>query len=324
MTYDLISVIMPVYKVDGDVLKKSINSVIEQTYDNIELILVDDGSNDYSSDICDEYSKINRKVKVIHKDNKGVSSARNEGIRNSNGKYIFFIDSDDTIEPSTLMDLFLISERNNDDVVCCNCHHLKRKPSFKNDFNDDSSLTVDSIEAIKILAYNRQVFDEFEPTCVWGKLYKKEIIKDITFNEKMYIAEDFEFNLTVLKKSKKITYINKKLYNYNCLSTSIMNNKVYSERIYHSFCELKKILIKSRDCDYYEDIIARCVNIAFTIYYKIPEDRKKECIDIEEFIKSYRRQVLMNQYVNKKVKMALCLSYFGFKLNRKIFELVYN
>ena len=94
MTYDLISVIMPVYKVDGDVLKKSINSVIEQTYDNIELILVDDGSNDYSSDICDEYSKINRKVKVIHKDNKGVSSARNEGIRNSNGKYIFFIDSD--------------------------------------------------------------------------------------------------------------------------------------------------------------------------------------------------------------------------------------
>ena len=83
-------------------------------------------------------------------------------------------------------------------------------------------------------------------------------------------------------------------------------------------------MIKSRDCDYYEDIIARCVNIAFTIYYKIPEDRKKECIDIEEFIKSYRRQVLMNQYVNKKVKMALCLSYFGFKLNRKIFELVYN
>ena len=115
---DLISVIIPVYNVDK-YLERCIDSVIVQTYSNLEIILVDDGSNDDSGIICDRYAKFDDRIKVIHKKNGGVSSARNEGIKYCNGKYIGFVDSDDYIDSTMYEYLYNLLISNDADISCC-------------------------------------------------------------------------------------------------------------------------------------------------------------------------------------------------------------
>lgn len=115
-----ISVIIPVYKSE-QVLKKCINSIISQTYPNLEIILVDDGSPDHSGIICDDYSKIDSRIKVIHQKNSGVSVARNNGLKNATGDYCIFLDSDDYIEPIMYQSMIQIAKQYNCDVVMCDC-----------------------------------------------------------------------------------------------------------------------------------------------------------------------------------------------------------
>ena len=106
---DLISIIIPIYNVEK-YMEKCLNSVVNQTYNNIEIILIDDGSKDKSREICDNYAKKDNRIKVVHKENNGVSSARNTGIDMSKGKYITFIDSDDYIDTDYIETLYKISK----------------------------------------------------------------------------------------------------------------------------------------------------------------------------------------------------------------------
>ena len=115
-----ISVIVPVYKVEA-VLKKCLDSIITQTYENLEIILVDDGSPDSSGEICDEYSKRDSRVKAIHKKNAGVAAARNSGLKVATGEYCIFVDSDDYIEPIMYQSMIQIAEEYDCDVVMCDC-----------------------------------------------------------------------------------------------------------------------------------------------------------------------------------------------------------
>lgn len=112
----MVSIIMPVYNVEK-YIRGSIDSVLAQTYTDFELIIVDDGSPDYSPQICDEYASKNNRIRVIHKLNGGLSSARNTGVDHANGKYILFIDSDDTIEPDLLEKVVPVAEKENADVT---------------------------------------------------------------------------------------------------------------------------------------------------------------------------------------------------------------
>lgn len=217
MEQNLISVIMPVYKTEESHLRKAIESVINQSYRKLEIVLVDDGSPDQCGAICDAYAGTDNRIRVIHKKNGGVSSARNCGLETVTGDYIFFVDSDDTLKGNAIEVLFAIVQKTNADIVICSCKHVKEK-------NDDNAIydgayqclkTVESAEAIKNLSYNIHVFDELEPTAVWGKLYKKSAVQNLRFNEKMNVGEDFVFNYFAICKAKVVTYCNLKLYNYN-------------------------------------------------------------------------------------------------------------
>lgn len=115
---DLISVIVPVYKVEK-YINKCVDSIINQTYTNLEIILVDDGSPDNCGNICDEYAKKDNRIKVVHKENAGVSSARNIGLEKSSGKYITFIDADDYVEKNYCEELLNILKIENADCVAC-------------------------------------------------------------------------------------------------------------------------------------------------------------------------------------------------------------
>lgn len=321
MEQNLISVIMPVYKTEESHLRKAIESVINQSYRELEIVLVDDGSPDQCGAICDTYAETDDRVRVIHKKNGGVSSARNCGLETVTGDYIFFVDSDDTLKGNAIEVLFAIVQKTNADIVICSCKHVKEK-------NDDNAIydgayqclkTVESAEAIKNLSYNIHVFDELEPTAVWGKLYKKSAVQNLRFNEKMNVGEDFVFNYFAICKAKVVTYCNLKLYNYNFVETSLMNNKIYSPKLMRSFEELVKFAESQKNSEYFDEVIVRSVNVAFTIYLKTPEKQSIEKNEIEEYIVKYRSSVLTNTKTNLKIRVALVLSTISFKLVRWVF-----
>lgn len=321
MEQNLISVIMPVYKTEESHLRKAVESVINQSYRKLEIVLVDDGSPDQCGAICDAYAGTDNRIRVIHKKNGGVSSARNCGLETVTGDYIFFVDSDDTLKGNAIEVLFAIVQKTNADIVICSCKHVKEK-------NDDNAIydgayqclkTVESAEAIKNLSYNIHVFDELEPTAVWGKLYKKSAVQNLRFNEKMNVGEDFVFNYFAICKAKVVTYCNLKLYNYNFVETSLMNNKIYSPKLMRSFEELVKFAESQKNSEYFDEVIVRSVNVAFTIYLKTPEKQSIEKNEIEEYIVKYRSSVLTNTKTNLKIRVALVLSTISFKLVRWVF-----
>ena len=178
MEQNLISVIMPVYKTEESHLCKAIESVINQSYRELEIVLVDDGSPDQCGAICDTYAETDDRVRVIHKKNGGVSSARNCGLEAVTGDYIFFVDSDDTLKNNAIEVLFQTAQKTNADITICSCRHVKEnnKGSANCDAVQRCLKTVESSEAVKNLSYNVHVFKELEPTAVWGKLYKKSVV----------------------------------------------------------------------------------------------------------------------------------------------------
>lgn len=233
MEQNLISVIMPVYKTEESHLRKAIESVINQSYRKLEIVLVDDGSPDQCGAICDTYAETDNRVRVIHKKNGGVSSARNCGLETVTGDYIFFVDSDDTLKNNAIEVLFLTAQNTHADITICSCRHVKEnnKGNANCDAEQRCLKTIESSEAVKNLSYNVHVFKELEPTAVWGKLYKKAVVQNLRFNENMNIGEDFVFNYFANCNSKVVTYCNLKLYNYNFIETSLMNNKTYSPKL---------------------------------------------------------------------------------------------
>lgn len=321
MEQNLISIIMPIYKTEEGQLRKAIESIINQSYQNLEILLVDDGSPDFCGKLCDLYARKDNRIQVIHKINGGVSSARNQGLKVALGDYILFVDSDDELRENTIETLVQIAENGNSDITICSCkHRLNSMMEKRNHSIKETIKTVKQAEAIQNLSYNIPVFKELEPTAVWGKLYKKTVIENLCFNENMNIGEDFVFNYHAICNAKTVTYCSSKLYIYNYVETSLMHSKSYSPRLMKSFYELVKFEETQRNTKYSNDIIVRCINIAFTIYLKIPEKYSEECSQIENYIKKNRNLVMKNKKAGTSLKAAVFVSYVGFDLVRKVFE----
>ena len=171
-----LSIIIPVYNVN-EYLKNTIENVLAQIYQDYELILVDDGSTDGSSEICDFFAEKDRRIRVIHQRNQGVSAARNKGVSAANGEYIGFVDSDDLNEPNMFEIMMSIAVAENADIV--QCRH-NRKPNILNLKYGNEKRIVDGKTFVRELfsytggEYTNQV-------ALWSKVYKKELFQDIRF-----------------------------------------------------------------------------------------------------------------------------------------------
>lgn len=211
MKENLISIIMPVYNVEKH-LRQSIESVINQTYKELEIILVDDGSKDASGIICDEYAKKDSRIKVIHKQNSGISSTRNVGIDNATGKYIMFIDSDDFFENNSCQLLYEEIERNNADYVIGNYRHTTHEgEKWKYPlFNIDD---ISNNFKVSIKDYEKSIF--VMNSVIWNKIYRRDFIEKnkLRFIEDV-LAEDAIFSIFCYTHSDKGYYINDIIYNY--------------------------------------------------------------------------------------------------------------
>lgn len=248
---DLISVIVPIYNV-ADRVSFCINSILKQTYNNLEILLVDDGSTDGSGLIIDKYASNDQRIKVFHRKNAGVSNARNFGLTKSNGNFISFIDADDSIECNYFEVLIAYQKKYNSDLVRCGYKFggkvkqvTTEIKNYNNYYSNDNYIFDDMLKN-----YN------FNP--VWGELIKRSLINNVKFDETLCMAEDFEFNINIIKNAKVVTLIPEALYNYyynvngmnyNKNKDKILKkifdiNKIYSNLLNDSFFKTKLIQIR--------------------------------------------------------------------------------
>lgn len=212
---DLISVVVPVYNVEK-YIRKCIDSILEQTYTNLQIILIDDGSTDNSGKICDEYSEKDKRINVIHKKNSGVSAARNTGIQNAIGDWILFVDSDDWIELDCCKEMLLTALEEKSDCVICKCNKVHNEEVNKFEYDNKKEIYGSREFLIKVL--NVQSGYGF----CHSKLIKREIIKEILFDTQLKVGEDALFNIHIAQNMNKIVFIENPLYNYRINAESVV------------------------------------------------------------------------------------------------------
>lgn len=216
----MISVIVPIYNSEK-YLKKCIDSIKNQTYKDLEIILVNDGSTDNSPKICDEYANIDKRIKVIHQENGGQATARNAGLDASKGEYIAFVDSDDYIEKDMYEVMLSMIEVSHSDIAIC---------GHKEVFEDESISSVEIFEKemLDTEALWQEIFGNLN-NAVWNKLFKKELIGELRFPVGMIHGEDLIFNLDYLKNCKSGVINRSQKYYYVQRSGSVTNS-CFSEK----------------------------------------------------------------------------------------------
>ena len=202
---ELISVIVPVYKVE-EYLNRAVESIVNQTYRNLEIILVDDGSPDNCPVMCDAWAQKDARIRVIHKENGGVSSARNAGLKAAKGEWISFVDADDWIHPQFVEITYSQTKHSNADVIAVNCFRCNDEVPFENIDCENIVFSPVEVEAI----FRNRIIRNY----VWGKLYKAEIIKSRSFDEKLVFGEDSAFNAEIFTDENHVYYSDEKLYYY--------------------------------------------------------------------------------------------------------------
>lgn len=215
--HELISVVVPIYNVES-FLPTCIDSIINQTYKNLEIILCDDGATDSCAEICDEYAAKDNRIRVIHKKNGGLSDARNAGIDIARGRYITFIDSDDYIEIDMIEYLYKIMLKHNADMVSCQRQTVDEVGNIiKKRKNYQDSIYQGNNNCMKafLADYNMD-------TVAWGKLYKTSMFSDVRYPLGKY-NEDVYTTYKIIAKCKIIIAGCEKKYNYRIRQTSIMN-----------------------------------------------------------------------------------------------------
>lgn len=252
----LISIVIPVYNIES-YIKQTLDSVMSQDYKNFEIILVDDGSTDKTLAVCKAISFNNSRIKVIHQDNKGVSAARNNGIKNANGEYISFVDGDDIVAPNLIARMYQVMKNTEVDLVTSG---YSRNPCELGNLTDIKPKVLERFNALKELPYNQSF-----TYSVWGKLFKTEIVKKILFDEKTGILEDYLFICNYLVNTHSVAVISDKLYCYMIRDGSALNKKftpkrldlIYSyDKSFEIVNRISKNLLPYYRCSYLADLIS--------------------------------------------------------------------
>lgn len=230
---DLISIIVPIYNVEK-YLNKCIESIVNQTYENIEIILIDDGSNDNSGIICDEYAKKDNRIIVVHKENGGGSSARNKGLKIAKGEWISFVDADDWIEQTFCQTLLNKVTQEQADIALCGYNRI----------TDNRIEKINANNQEVFLNSNEYLVKSLNPQTGFGfchmKLIKKEVLKSISFNERIEVGEDALFNIQLSTYIKKAVFLKQPLYNYRINNQSVV--KRYDENYANKYLKSMKII----------------------------------------------------------------------------------
>ena len=308
---DLISIVVPIYNVEK-YLCRCVDSILSQSYLNIEIILVDDGSTDNCSSICDHYSKVDNRVIVIHKKNGGLSDARNEGIKKSNGKYITFIDSDDYVHNDFITKLYNLLIKTKSDISCCdffNFSETDEKIDFSN-YKESftySDFAVEKVEALEKIMYRNKLRNS---AC--AKLFKKELFNNIVF-PKGKLCEDLGTMYKLFSLTNRVSMTHFRYY-YMQRKHSIIHSNFNINRMDGLYFAVEQTNFISNN---YPNIINAAYNREFMeaiyILMKIPNKNqyKVQLEEIYSSIKRTRKFILTDKKSSFKIKLLALTSYFG-------------
>lgn len=281
MTNDLISVIIPVYNVEK-YLDRCMNCVLNQTYKNIEIILVDDGSTDSGGEICNRYQKEDNRIVVIHKANGGLSDARNKGIDAARGDYIVFIDSDDMVSQYFIEKLYSALTKTNADIAMCYNMTFSDIGEIK-DFPQNQEIRVIDKEEF----FNRLYFPKHNQ-CIsaWNKIYKRSFFEKVRFPYGK-LHEDSYTTYLFIDQAERIAILPEALYYYFRNPEGIMRSKIKLSRLDDIEAHLNTLRYMyehnyesaKRDCAKF--IIERCI-----YYISLP---KKEYVSYDEFMRVMKK-----------------------------------
>ena len=308
----LVSVIVPVYNVEK-YLDRCVESIVNQTYRNLEIILVDDGSPDNCPQMCDDWAKKDERIKVLHKSNGGVSSARNFGINESSGEYISFIDSDDYIRNDMLEIIIKVADKYNADMVRC---------SYNIDtYGKDEIVVAEVDDEIRIIK-NREQFlndlhwDGHKAAFIANKVFKRSSIGEIRFNENFVAGEDVLFVYSVLERSNIVVYYDIPLYFYyvhdeQCNSRTDFNYEVF--KTFDYLTDQKPAILM-----YYKFFVFCCMAIRDSVnndddkFYEV----RKQVIMKKHFIKNAIRIKKDKKNLLKLYAICYFPSLYSFLIKR--------
>lgn len=290
---ELISVIIPVYNVE-EYLRECVDSVLKQTYQAFEIILVDDGSTDTSGDICDAYAKKDKRIQVIHQKNQGQAVARNTGFAVAKGKYIYFIDSDDWIVPETLEKLMKKAEQEKAEVVFFDANsfteqsekfHVEQRYLRKHEYSTDLGYNV--LERL-------QKNEEYHCSVPLLLLERAFLVENNVCFYPGVFYEDMLYTYEIFCKSKCVAYIGEafyqRRYRSNSTMTSRKNQKHYisAKKVYEKVREVSEELGKIED-DAARKYVVRCAFNALNIYKKLSNAEKRKNKESYLELKKYIR-----------------------------------
>ena len=309
----LVSVIIPVYNAKK-YLRNCIESIVSQTYHNLEIILVDDGSTDDSKKLVDDYAKSDRRIKVFHQKNMGLSGARNTGIKNATGKYITFIDSDDYIEPDMIKSLYEALIDSQADIAICSFKEIYPNGKTKG-FNDNYPKQAFDTEA----ALANMLQENGFMVSATMKLFPTNYFKEIKFPIGK-LHEDVGTTYKLIMKAKKIIFIPNEYYIYVHHDGSIINQSFDEHKF--DLIELTDQMCNDIDRHYpnLQDITnERRIRARFSILRQIPlsHPRTKEIID---YLKTHKKFIIDNPKATKIDRLALKLAL----KSQKLFQLAYK
>lgn len=319
---DLITVIIPVYNVEK-YMRECLDSVINQSYSHLEIILVDDGSTDYSGKICDEYCKMDIRVKCIHKKNGGLSSARNAGLDIATGNYIAFIDSDDIYELNYIEILYRNIVEFCADISCCKYMRFNEsKPDNINQFISKTEC-ISSVKCMENILY--QYRDHIFTVAVWNKLYKRAIFDSIRFPFGK-LNEDMAVVLQIMDLAKKVVVCDYIGYFYRINSNSITNQKFSSKRmdvVYVTEDMLKYVRDKHPELENaaIHILFRRNIEMLMLILQSDKQVYINEYTYILDNIKKYRLHILYDSKSQKSSKICALVSFCGVNIMQQVYKI---
>lgn len=314
---ELISIVVPVYNVEK-YLERCVKSLLEQTYKNLEIILVDDGAKDSSGIIAEKLKQIDGRIKVLHKENGGVSDARNYGLQYATGKYISFVDSDDFVDSEFIQTLYDTMMETQTDISCVGYQMFSETDEPQIDNNEYILEVFEGEQAIKQLFTNEK-FDNY----VWNKLYLKKLFSDVKYpvGKKM---EDLGTTYILLEKCKKISFAPKKLYYYFQRPDSILHspdNQFWVDKYFMYYERYKYIKDKYPHMEI--NYLSYFIEALYAYPYLCSQDKEILVNEISTIWKRVKKQCELKTKI--KYGLLKCVPTFyvwSKKMKREVYKII--
>lgn len=303
---DKISIIIPIYKVEN-YLERCIESVLSQTYKNIEIVLIDDGSPDNCGLICDNYAEKEQRIRVIHKENGGLSDARNVGIELATGEYLMFVDSDDWIDYDMVEILHKVSVYKKADIVECSYRSI-----FNDRIEEETNCTADIITGDRIFALEGMLDWKYFKAVAWNKLYHRSVFSDIRYPKGKYHEDEFT-TYKYFYNAKRLCYVDVSKYNYDrTRETSITGGGFKESNLDACFALRERIdffrennikKLEKKLNDVYGYVLFDCINKSIDNEIK-SEKIEQLVIQAQSDIEYFKNHPINKEYYKKLVLLS--------------------